>query len=108
MKTALGYRRRTLSCTMLISMCCLKFGQTYANGLRHKSPRPGDQWRPYEVFLKINGRVDLFPKNVLGAIVRDAFDSTARIVLPQNLMGRNFIDLTAQAHNTMRSSRREV
>jgi transposase-like protein len=21
---------------------CLKFGQTYANGLRHKSPRPGD------------------------------------------------------------------
>ena len=23
---------------------CLKFGQTYANGLRHKSPGPGDQW----------------------------------------------------------------
>jgi len=23
---------------------CLKFGQTYANGLRHKSPRPGDRW----------------------------------------------------------------
>ena len=22
---------------------CLKFGQTYANGLRYKSPRPGDQ-----------------------------------------------------------------
>ncbi len=22
---------------------CLKFGQTYANGLRHKSPRPGDR-----------------------------------------------------------------
>jgi hypothetical protein len=23
---------------------CLTFGQTYANGLRHKSPRPGDRW----------------------------------------------------------------
>ncbi len=35
---------------------CLKFGQTYANGLRHKSPRPGDRWHLDEVFLKINGR----------------------------------------------------
>src|SRR3989441_2892979 len=34
-----------------------KFGQTYANGLRHKSPRPGDMWHLDEVFLKINGRV---------------------------------------------------
>ena len=34
---------------------CLKFGQTYANGLRHKSPRPGDPWHLDEVFLKING-----------------------------------------------------
>jgi putative transposase len=30
---------------------CLKFGQTYANGLRHKSPRPGDRWYLDEVFL---------------------------------------------------------
>ena len=36
---------------------CLKFGQIYANGLRHKSPRPGDQWHLDEVFLKINGRL---------------------------------------------------
>jgi putative transposase len=36
---------------------CLKFGQTYAKGLRHKSPRPGDRWHLDEVFLKINGRV---------------------------------------------------
>ncbi len=36
---------------------CLKFGQTYANGLRHKHPRPGDQWHLDEVFLKINGRL---------------------------------------------------
>jgi putative transposase len=36
---------------------CRKFGQTYANGLRHKSPRPGDRWHLDEVFLKINGRL---------------------------------------------------
>jgi putative transposase len=36
---------------------CLKFGQTYANGLRHKSPCPGDRWHLDEVFLKINGRL---------------------------------------------------
>jgi putative transposase len=34
----------------------LKFGQTYANGLRRKSHRPGDRWHLDEVFLKINGR----------------------------------------------------
>ncbi|HXM51626.1 MAG TPA: IS6 family transposase [Pyrinomonadaceae bacterium] len=36
---------------------CLKFGQTYASGLCHKSPRPGDRWHLDEVFLKINGRL---------------------------------------------------
>jgi putative transposase len=36
---------------------CVKFGQTYANGLRHRSPRPGDRWHLDEVFLRINGRV---------------------------------------------------
>ena len=36
---------------------CPKFGQTYANGLRRKSPRPGDRWHLDEVFLKINGRL---------------------------------------------------
>src|SRR3979411_256994 len=34
-----------------------KFGQTYANRLRHRSPRPGDRWHLDEVFLKINGRI---------------------------------------------------
>jgi transposase-like protein len=38
---------------------CLKFGQTYANGLRRKSPRPGDQWHLDEVFLRINGRLQV-------------------------------------------------
>ena len=36
---------------------CLKFGQTYANGLRRSRPRPGDRWYLDEVFLKINGRL---------------------------------------------------
>jgi putative transposase len=35
----------------------LKFGQTYTNSLRRRSPRPGDRWHLDEVFLKINGRV---------------------------------------------------
>src|SRR5258705_5870505 len=36
---------------------CLKFGQTYANNLRRRSPRPGDRWHLDEVYLKINGRI---------------------------------------------------
>src|SRR5712691_6146756 len=36
---------------------CLKFGQTYANRLRHKSARSGDRWHLDEVFLKINLRL---------------------------------------------------
>ncbi len=35
---------------------CLKFGQTYANGLRRKSPPSGDRWHLDEVFLKIKGQ----------------------------------------------------
>ena len=33
---------------------CLKFGQTYANNLRRRTPRPGERWHLDEVFLKIN------------------------------------------------------
>ncbi len=36
---------------------CLKFGQTYANGLRRHRPRPGDRWHLDEGSLKINGRI---------------------------------------------------
>ncbi len=35
---------------------CRKFGQTYANGLRRRRPRPGDKWHLDEVFIKINGK----------------------------------------------------
>ncbi|MFE7764161.1 IS6 family transposase [Streptomyces sp. NPDC057438] len=36
---------------------CAKFGQTYANALRRRQPRPGDKWHLDEVFIKINGRL---------------------------------------------------
>jgi putative transposase len=32
-----------------------KFGQAYANQLRHRRPQPGDKWHPDEVFLTIRG-----------------------------------------------------
>jgi putative transposase len=35
---------------------CRKFGQTYANALRRRQPRPGDKWHLDEVFLTINGQ----------------------------------------------------
>ena len=34
---------------------CRKFGQTYANALRRRRPRPGDTWHLDEVFIAING-----------------------------------------------------
>jgi putative transposase len=34
---------------------CRKFGQQYANQLRHRRPQPGDQWHLDEPFLTING-----------------------------------------------------
>jgi transposase-like protein len=36
-------------------MGCRKFGQTYANALRRRRPRPGDKWHRDEVFVAING-----------------------------------------------------
>jgi putative transposase len=34
---------------------CRKFGQTDANGLRRRRPRPGDKWHLDAVFISING-----------------------------------------------------
>jgi putative transposase len=34
---------------------CRKFGQSYANQLRRRRPKPGDKWHLDEVFLTING-----------------------------------------------------
>jgi len=35
---------------------CRKFGQAYANQLRHRRPTPGDKWHLDEVFLTIHGQ----------------------------------------------------
>ena len=35
---------------------CRKFGQTYANELRRRRPRPGDKWHLDEMFIRINGK----------------------------------------------------
>src|SRR5215217_4538720 len=34
---------------------CWKFGQTYANELRRRRPRPGDTWHLAEVFVTVSG-----------------------------------------------------
>jgi len=34
---------------------CKKFGQSFANRLRRRRPRPGDQWHLDEVFIRIQG-----------------------------------------------------
>ena len=36
-----------------IRKLCLKFGQHYANEIRHRRLQPGDKWRLDEVFLTI-------------------------------------------------------
>lgn len=40
-----------------IRQWCLKFGQTFANELRRRRPRPGDKWHLDEVVLKIKGQL---------------------------------------------------
>jgi len=36
---------------------CRKFGQSVANRLRRRRPRPGDKWHLDEVFIRIRGKV---------------------------------------------------
>ncbi len=50
------YERGVLVTYETVRQWCQKFGQTYANQLRRRRPRPGDKWHLDEVFLKINGR----------------------------------------------------
>src|ERR1700712_3737333 len=40
-----------------IRQWCLKFGQTFANDLRHRRARPGDKWHLDELVLKIKGKL---------------------------------------------------
>ncbi|MFD7704327.1 IS6 family transposase [Streptomyces caelestis] len=62
---------------------CRKFGQTYANGLRRRRPRPGDTWHLDEVFIKINGEQKYLWRavdrdgNVLDILVQNRRDKAA-------------------------------
>ena len=40
-----------------IRQWCAKFGQVYANRLRRRRARPGDNWHLDEVFIRINGTI---------------------------------------------------
>ena len=59
-----------------ICQWCLKFGQDYANQLKHRRVQPGDKWHLDEVFLTMNGqRHDLWravdqDDNVLDILVQ--------------------------------------
>jgi putative transposase len=55
------YARGVIVTYEAIRKRCLKFGQSYANQLRRRYPRPGDTWHLDEVFLSIRGgRHDLW------------------------------------------------
>ncbi|MFD0229666.1 IS6 family transposase [Streptomyces hirsutus] len=62
---------------------CLKFGQSYAHGLRRRQPRPGDKWHLDEVFVKINGGQKYLWRavdqdgNVLDILVQNRRDAAA-------------------------------
>jgi putative transposase len=66
-----------------IRQWCHKFGQTYANELRRRRPRPGDKWHLDEVFIKINGKTQYLWRavdqdgNVLDILVTSRRDTTA-------------------------------
>src|ERR687884_1868479 len=62
---------------------CRKFGQSYANELRHRRPRPGDKWHLDEVFLTIHGERHYLWRavdqdgNILDILVQRRRDKTA-------------------------------
>jgi putative transposase len=49
------FERGVIASHEAIRKWCGKFGQDYANRLRHRRPRPGDKWHLDAVFLTING-----------------------------------------------------
>src|SRR5919108_1941262 len=62
---------------------CRKFGQTYANQVRRRRPRPGDKWHLDEVFLTIHGERHYLWRavdqdgNILDILVQRRRDKTA-------------------------------
>jgi putative transposase len=62
---------------------CATFGQTYANQLRRRRPRPGDKWHLDEGFIKIQGKTHYLWRavdqdgNVLDILVTSRRDTKA-------------------------------
>ncbi|MFD8080025.1 IS6 family transposase [Streptomyces sp. NPDC059718] len=62
---------------------CRKFGQSYADALRRRRPRPGDKWHLDEAFVKINGERKYLWRavdqdgNVLDILVQSCRDKAA-------------------------------
>ena len=71
---------------------CQKFGQTYANALRRRRPRPGDKWHLDEVFVTINGgrhylwRAVDQDGNVLDILVQPRRDKRAAVTVLRRLL----------------------
>jgi putative transposase len=61
----------------------LRFGRTYANGLKRHRPRPGDKWFLDEVFIRIRGKLHYLWRavdqygNVLDILVQGRRNKTA-------------------------------
>jgi len=71
---------------------CQKFGQTYANALRRRRPRPGDKWHLDEVFVSINGAQQYLWRavdqdgNVLDMLVQRRRDKRAAVNFLRKLL----------------------
>ena len=71
---------------------CRKFGQSYADTLRKRRPRPGDMWHLDEVFVRINGvqhylwRAVDQEGNVLDILVQPRRDKRAAVRFLRKLL----------------------
>jgi putative transposase len=86
---------------------CLKFGQTYANLLRRRRPRPGDKWHLDEVFLTINKERHYLWRavdqdgNVLDILVQPRRDKkTAKTFFRELLKALSYMDPPATSRGS--------
>ena len=96
---------------------CAKFGQTYANGLRRRRPRPGDRWHLDEVFIKIGGKTHYLWRavdqegTVLDILVTSRRDTTAATRFFRKLLkGLEYVPrvLVTDKLGSYRAARRRV